>query len=301
MAEYRFAVLDKGRLDLNKGETLAIVGESGSGKSVSTNAIMRLLPDNSIIPTEANIKFEGKSILGLTEKEMCKIIGKDISMIFQEPMTSLNPYQRVGRQIEEILMVHKGMRRKDARNRVIELLEKVQIPDSKLKAESYPHQLSGGQRQRVMIAMALSNDPDLLIADEPTTALDVTVEKSLLELLKDLQVQMGMSILFITHELNIVKKFADEVAVMKEGEIVEKGVVNDVFSFPQHAYTKKLLDSIPSPKNNISGEGKPILLSKGLTVNYLTKKSFLKKNLYLTAVNEAAIEVHEGRTTGLVG
>ena len=287
---------------IERGKTLALVGESGSGKSVTALSILKLLPYQiASHSSKSSIKLKGKEIMEMTSSEIRKVRGDSVSMIFQEPMTSLNPYQRVGRQIEEILMVHKGMRRKDARNRVIELLEKVQIPDPKLKAESYPHQLSGGQRQRVMIAMALSNDPDLLIADEPTTALDVTVEKSLLELLKDLQVQMGMSILFITHDLNIVKKFADEVAVMKEGEIVEKGVVNDVFSLPQHAYTKKLLDSIPSPKNNISSEGKPILLSEGLTVNYLTKKSFLKKNLYLTAVNEAAIEVHEGRTTGLVG
>ena len=287
---------------IERGKTLALVGESGSGKSVTALSILKLLPYQiASHSNKSSIKLKGKEIMEMSSGEIRKVRGDSVSMIFQEPMTSLNPYQRVGRQIEEILMVHKGMRRKDARNRVIELLEKVQIPDPKLKAESYPHQLSGGQRQRVMIAMALSNDPDLLIADEPTTALDVTVEKSLLELLKDLQVQMGMSILFITHDLNIVKKFADEVAVMKEGEIVEKGVVNDVFSLPQHAYTKKLLDSIPSPKNNISSEGKPILLSEGLTVNYLTKKSFLKKNLYLTAVNDAAIKVHEGRTTGLVG
>ena len=287
---------------IERGKTLALVGESGSGKSVTALSILKLLPYQiASHSNKSSIKLKGKEIMEMSSGEIRKVRGDSISMIFQEPMTSLNPYQRVGRQIEEILMVHKGMRRKDARNRVIELLEKVQIPDPQLKAESYPHQLSGGQRQRVMIAMALSNDPDLLIADEPTTALDVTVEKSLLELLKDLQVQMGMSILFITHDLNIVKKFADEVAVMKEGEIVEKGVVTDVFSSPQHAYTKQLLDSIPSPKNKISGEGKPILLSEGLTVNYLTKKSFLKKNLYLTAVNDAAIEVHEGRTTGLVG
>ena len=197
-------------------------------------------------------------------------------------------------------MVHKGMRRKQARTNVIDLLKKVHIPDPELKAGSYPHQLSGGQRQRVMIAMALSNDPDLLIADEPTTALDVTVEKSLLELLRGLQMQMGMSILFITHDLNIVKKFADEVAVMKEGEIVEKGIVDSVFASPQHSYTQKLLNSLPAPKNNISTGGSLILVSKGLEVNYLTKKSFLKRSLYLTAVKDVAIEVYKGITTGLV-
>ena len=287
---------------IKKGKTLALVGESGSGKSVTALSILRLLPYQiASHSSKSSIKLEGKEIMKMSSNEIRKVRGDSISMIFQEPMTSLNPYQKVGRQIEEVLMVHKRVRRQEARNKVIDLLEKVQIPDSKLKAESYPHQLSGGQRQRVMIAMALSNDPDLLIADEPTTALDVTVEKSLLELLKGLQLQMGMSILFITHDLNIVKKFADEVAVMKEGEIVERGIVNDVFSFPQHTYTKKLLDSIPSPKINISKEGRPILFSEGLTVNYLTKKSLLKKNLYLTAVDDASIEVHEGRTTGLVG
>ena len=263
---------------IERGKTLALVGESGSGKSVTALSILKLLPYQiASHSSRSTIKLKGKEIMAMSSGEIRKVRGDSISM------------------------VHKGMRRKEARNKTIDLLEKVQIPDPQLKAESYPHQLSGGQRQRVMIAMALSNDPDLLIADEPTTALDVTVEKSLLELLNELQLQMGMSILFITHDLNIVKKFADEVAVMKEGEIVEKGIVKDVFSFPQHAYTKKLLDSIPSPKNNISNDGKPILLSEGLTVNYLTKKSFLNKNLYLTAVNDAAIEVHEGRTTGLVG
>tara|TARA_Y100001001_G_scaffold36802_1_gene30520 strand:+ start:53 stop:1651 length:1599 start_codon:yes stop_codon:yes gene_type:complete len=287
---------------IKKGKTLALVGESGSGKSVTALSILKLLPYQiASHSSKSSIQLKGREIMKMDSNEIRSVRGDSISMIFQEPMTSLNPYQKVGVQIQEVLMVHKGMRRKQARTNVIDLLKKVHIPDPELKADSYPHQLSGGQRQRVMIAMALSNDPDLLIADEPTTALDVTVEKSLLELLKGLQMQMGMSILFITHDLNIVKKFADEVAVMKEGEIVERGIVDNVFSSPQHSYTKKLLDSLPAPKNNISTGGQRILVSKGLEVNYLTKKSFLKRSLYLAAVKDVAIEVYEGRTTGLVG
>ena len=230
---------------IERGKTLALVGESGSGKSVTALSILKLLPYQiASHSAKSSIKLKGKEIMEMSSSEIRRIRGDSISMIFQEPMTSLNPYQRVGRQIEEVLMVHKGMGRREAKDRVIDLFKKVQIPDPNDKSESYPHELSGGQRQRVMIAMALSNDPDLLIADEPTTALDVTVEKSLLELLKDLQAQIGMSILFITHDLNIVKKFADEVAVMKNGEIVEVGKVKEVFSLPKHTYTKKLLDSI---------------------------------------------------------
>ena len=268
---------------IKKGKTLALVGESGSGKSVTALSILKLLPYQiASHSSKSSIQLKGREIMKMDSNEIRSVRGDSISMIFQEPMTSLNPYQKVGVQIQEVLMVHKGMRRKQARTNVIDLLKKVHIPDPELKADSYPHQLSGGQRQRVMIAMALSNDPDLLIADEPTTALDVTVEKSLLELLKGLQMQMGMSILFITHDLNIVKKFADEVAVMKEGEIVERGIVDNVFSSPQHSYTQKLLDSLPAPKNNISTGGQRILVSKGLEVNYLTKKSFLKRSLYLS-------------------
>jgi len=248
---------------IKKGKTLALVGESGSGKSVTALSILKLLPYQiASHSSKSSIQLKGREIMKMDSNEIRSVRGDSISMIFQEPMTSLNPYQKVGVQIQEVLTVHKGMRRKQARTNVIDLLKKVHIPDPELKADSYPHQLSGGQRQRVMIAMALSNDPDLLIADEPTTALDVTVEKSLLELLKGLQMQMGMSILFITHDLNIVKKFADEVAVMKEGEIVERGIVDNVFSSPQHSYTQKLLNSLPAPKNNISTGGQEFLYPK---------------------------------------
>ena len=300
--DFSFDAVRSISFSIKRGRTFALVGESGSGKSVTALSILKLLPYQIASHSrQSSIKLREKELLTMSLNEIRKIRGDSISMIFQEPMTSLNPYQRVGRQIEEVLMVHKGMGRSEAKDRVIDLFRKVQIPDPENKAESYPHQLSGGQRQRVMIAMALSNDPDLLIADEPTTALDVTVEKSLLELLKDLQVQMGMSILFITHDLNIVKKFADEVAVMKNGEIVETGEVKKVFSLPNHSYTRKLLDSIPPPKSNVRDEGKSILVSQELTVNYLTKKSFFKEDHYLTAVDGASIKVLEGKTTGLVG
>jgi len=288
---------------IDEGKTLALVGESGSGKTVTALSILKLLPYQIASHSQgSSIKVNGREIMEMNPSEIRSVRGDLVSMIFQEPMTSLNPYQTVGTQIEEMLLIHKGMNKKQAKQRVLTLLEKVKIPEPELKANSYPHQLSGGQRQRIMIAMALSNDPDLLIADEPTTALDVTVEKSLLELLKDLQLQTGMSILFITHDLNIVKKFADEVCVMKDGEIVEKGEVKEVFSNPKHEYTKKLLNSILVPKRNISREGERILFSKDLTVKYLTKRSFIKKNTkYLKAVNNVSIEVYEGRTTGLVG
>jgi len=285
---------------IDEGKTLALVGESGSGKTVTALSILKLLPYQIASHSQgSSIKVNGREIMEMNPSEIRSVRGDLVSMIFQEPMTSLNPYQTVGTQIEEMLLIHKGMNKKQAKQRVLTLLEKVKIPEPELKANSYPHQLSGGQRQRIMIAMALSNDPDLLIADEPTTALDVTVEKSLLELLKDLQLQTGMSILFITHDLNIVKKFADEVCVMKDGEIVEKGEVKEVFSNPKHVYTKKLLNSILVPKRNISREGERILFSKDLTVKYLTKRSFIKKNTkYLKAVNDVSIEVYEGRTTG---
>lgn len=288
---------------IKEGKTLALVGESGSGKSVTALSILKLLPYQIASHSQdSSIKLHGKEIMEMNANEIRKVRGDSISMIFQEPMTSLNPYQTVGTQIEEVLIIHKGMSKNQARERALTLLEKVKISEPKLKASSYPHQLSGGQRQRIMIAMALSNDPDLLIADEPTTALDVTVEKSLLELLRDLQRQMGMSILFITHDLNIVKRFADEVCVMKEGEIVESGKVADVFSNPGHKYTKKLLNSQPVPKAHISKEGEPLLFSKDLEVKYLIKRSFTKKNnKYLKAVKDVSIEVYKGRTTGLVG
>tara|TARA_Y100000590_G_scaffold122407_1_gene140095 strand:- start:18283 stop:19881 length:1599 start_codon:yes stop_codon:yes gene_type:complete len=300
--EFSFEAVKSVNFSIEEGKTLALVGESGSGKSVTALSILKLLPYQiASHSTNTSIRLKGKEVMDMNSSEIRSMRGGSVSMIFQEPMTSLNPYQKVGTQIEEVLIVHKSMKRGDARKKAINLLEKVHIPDPELKVDSYPHQLSGGQRQRVMIAMALSNNPDLLIADEPTTALDVTVEKSLLELLKELQLQMGMSILFITHDLNIVNKFADEVAVMKDGGIVESGLVKKVFSSPQNSYTKKLLDSLPSPKTDLVDKGNSILTSEGLVVKYLTKKTFLKKDTYFKAVKDVSIKVLQGRTTGLVG
>ena len=216
-----FRAVDGISLQIEKGKTLSLVGESGSGKSVTALSILQLLPEGTVrYLNESSIKFEGKEILNSSKKFLTSLRGNKISMIFQEPMTSLNPYQKVGYQIDETLIIHKNLTKTDARQRTIELLKKVKIPEPEIKVNSYPHQLSGGQRQRIMIAMALANEPDLLIADEPTTALDVTVEKALLDLLSDLQEEFGMSILFITHDLNIVKKFSDNVCVMKGGETV---------------------------------------------------------------------------------
>ena len=211
---------------IEKGKTLSLVGESGSGKSVTALSILQLLPEASVrYSEESSIQFESNQIIASSKQFLTSLRGNKISMIFQEPMTSLNPYQKVGHQIDETLIIHRNFSKKKARQKTIDLLTKVKIPEPEKKVDSYPHQLSGGQRQRIMIAMALANEPELLIADEPTTALDVTVEKVLLELLSDLQKEFGMSILFITHDLNIVKRFSDEVCVMKDGKIVESGEV----------------------------------------------------------------------------
>ena len=217
-----FRAVDNISFDIEKGKTLSLVGESGSGKSVTALSILQLLPEGSVrYSDQSSIKYENKEILGSSKNFLTSMRGNKVSMIFQEPMTSLNPYQKVGFQIDETLIIHRKLNKREARDRTIDLLKKVKIPEPESKVNSYPHQLSGGQRQRIMIAMALANEPDLLIADEPTTALDVTVEKALLELLSDLQEEFGMSILFITHDLNIVKRFSDHVCVMKEGKIVE--------------------------------------------------------------------------------
>ena len=288
---------------IGKGKTLSLVGESGSGKSVTALSVLQLLPEGSASHNQdSSIKFEGKEIIGSSKSFITSLRGNRISMIFQEPMTSLNPYQRVGDQIDETLKIHGGLNSKQARERTIELLEKVKIPEPKKKVISYPHQLSGGQRQRVMIAMALANEPELLIADEPTTALDVTVEKTLLELLTELQEEFNMSILFITHDLNIVKKFSDDVCVMKEGEIIEAGSVNEIFSNPSHAYTKKLLDSIPGKKETLNDEEEILLDAGQVNINYVVSRSlFGKPKEFLNAVKKVDIKIFKGSTTGLVG
>ena len=289
--------------NIEKGKTLALVGESGSGKSVTALSVLQLLPyPIASHSKQSSIKLNKKELLGAKKSFLTSIRGSSVSMIFQEPMTSLNPYQPIGVKIDETLIVHKKLDKREARKKTISLLEQVKIIEPEIKVHSYPHELSGGQRQRVMIAMALANEPDLLIADEPTTALDVTVEKTLLDLLSELQENLGMSILFITHDLNIVKRFSDDVCVMKEGEIVERGTVEEVFSDPKHAYTKQLLDSIPSAKEVLKSEDVNILEATNLEIDYLVGKSFLtRKKKYFKAVKGVDINIYPGSTTGLVG
>ena len=298
-----FRAVDGISLKIEKGKTLSLVGESGSGKSVTALSILQLLPEGTVrYSSESSIKFENDEIIACPKKTLSALRGNKISMIFQEPMTSLNPYQKVGFQIDETLIIHKKLTSKQAREKTIDLLKKVKIPEPETKVDSYPHQLSGGQRQRIMIAMALANEPELLIADEPTTALDVTVEKALLELLSDLQKEFGMSILFITHDLNIVRRFSDEVCVMKEGKIVESGKVKDIFDNPQHSYTVKLLNSIPGKKAELNLENEQLLTGRKVDIKYpITKNIFGKTVDFLNAVKKVDIAIHSGSTTGLVG
>lgn len=289
--------------DLKKGETLAIVGESGSGKSVSTNAVMRLLPDNSIIPPSANIQFEGKSILELSEKEMQDIRGDRIGMIFQEPMTSLNPYMRVGIQVAEALMCHRKVTRSQAKERVLELFNLVHLPNPETAYTKYPHEFSGGQLQRIMIAMALMNEPDILIADEPTTALDVTVQAEVLNLIKEIQEKMGMAILFITHDLGVVKHFADRVIVMCKGDVVEEGQTAELFKNPTEDYTKMLINSIPhGSKDPVADDAVNLLKADDIRVKFLIKSHFIQsRNQYFEAVKGISLELKQGETLGIVG
>src|ERR1700756_4956004 len=241
--------VDRISFDIAKGETLALVGESGSGKSVTALSILRLLPYPAARHPSGAISFKGTDLLKLNERQMRRVRGDDISIVFQEPMTSLNPLHTIEKQIGEILLLHRGLTGLAARQRTIEVLTQVGIPDPATRLKSYPHQMSGGQRQRVMIAMALANEPDLLIADEPTTALDVTVQAQILKLLKDLQARLGMAMLFITHDLGIVRRIADRVCVMKDGKIVEENNVADIFKSPQHPYTQALLNAEPRSHN----------------------------------------------------
>src|SRR5271166_3331047 len=239
--------VDRISFDIAKGETLALVGESGSGKSVTALSILRLLPYPAARHPSGAVNFKGTDLLKLDERQMRRVRGDDISIVFQEPMTSLNPLHTIEKQIGEILLLHRGLTGAAARRRTLEVLTQVGIPEPETRLGSYPHQLSGGQRQRVMIAMALANEPDLLIADEPTTALDVTVQAQILKLLKDLQGRLGMAMLFITHDLGIVRKLAERVCVMKSGKIVEHGAVERVFTAPEHPYTRALLAAEPRP------------------------------------------------------
>ncbi|MCW5690735.1 MAG: ABC transporter ATP-binding protein [Pseudolabrys sp.] len=289
--------------DIGKGETVALVGESGSGKSVTALSVMKLLPYPAAHHPSGTITFKGQELLAMPENEIRKVRGNDITIIFQEPMTSLNPLHTIEKQIGEVLLLHKGMTGQAARARIIELLTQVGIPDPEGRLQSYPHQMSGGQRQRVMIAMALANEPDLLIADEPTTALDVTVQAQILKLLKDIQSRLGMSMLFITHDLGIVRKLADRVCVMQRGEIVEQGAVEDVFTQPQHPYTKALLAAEPKPDPAPPKPDAPVVVkTDDLKVWFPIKRGVLRKVVgHIKAVDGVSVELRKGETLGVVG
>jgi len=303
--------VDSLSLSLQQGETLALVGESGSGKSITALSVLRLLDERHASYPSGQVRYRGEDLLQAPEKRLRQIRGREISMIFQEPMTSLNPLHSVEKQISETLALHKGMRGPQARKRCLELLQLVGIDDPESRLGAYPHQLSGGQKQRVMIAMALANEPDLLIADEPTTALDVTVQKQVLELLQDLQKKLGMAILLITHDLSIVRRYADRVAVLERGKLVEQGETLVLFSAPAHpytrklldAYTRKLLDAEPpdGPRPQPMG-GKPLLSVSNLDVRFPTRKGlFGKVKEYFHAVKHVSFNLESGRTLGIVG
>ena len=290
-------------LHINNGETVALVGESGSGKSVTALSILKLLPYPPASHPGGSIWFEGVDLLNASETQLQRVRGNNISMIFQEPMTSLNPLHSVERQIGETLKLHQGMSDSKATARVIELLNQVGIRDPETRLNSYPHQLSGGQRQRVMIAMALANEPKLLIADEPTTALDVTVQAQILELLADLRKRTGMGLLFITHDLGIVRKIADRVCVMTQGKIVEHGPTEEIFQNPQHEYTKHLLAAEPKgdpPKADLSAE--VVMKGDDIKVWFPIKKGFMRKTVdHFKAVDGIDVTVRAGQTLGIVG
>ena len=289
--------------DIKRGETVALVGESGSGKSVTALSVLQLLPYPAASHPTGSIRFQGKELVGASTRELLSVRGNRISMIFQEPMTSLNPLHTIERQVNEVLILHKGLSREAARKRTLELLEQVGIPDAANRLDAYPHQLSGGQRQRVMIAMALANEPDLLIADEPTTALDVTIQAQILKLLKSLQARYGMALLFITHDLGIVRKMADRVCVMTQGRIVEQGPVAEVFDRPQHSYTQHLLSAEPKGRPAAADPAAPeILRLDDLKVHFPIRRGVMRRTVgHVKAVDGVSLALREGHTIGLVG
>ncbi|MBY5314258.1 dipeptide ABC transporter ATP-binding protein [Rhizobium leguminosarum] len=289
--------------DIAKGEVVALVGESGSGKSVSANSILRLLPYPSASHPSGEILFKGKDLLKASERALREVRGNDITMIFQEPMTSLNPLHTIEKQIAEILALHQGLTGQPARERVLELLNQVGIREPEKRLKAYPHELSGGQRQRVMIAMALANRPELLIADEPTTALDVTVQAQILELLRQLKAVHGMSMLFITHDLGIVRKFADRVCVMTKGRIVETGTVEEVFANPKHEYTRHLLASEPRGEPPLADPSKPLVMEgSDIRVWFPIKSGLMRRVVdHVKAVDGIDLSLRAGQTLGVVG
>jgi microcin C transport system ATP-binding protein len=295
--------VDQISFSIKRGECVALVGESGSGKSVSALSILKLLPYPAASHPSGSIRFRGRDLLTTAENEMREIRGNDISIIFQEPMTSLNPLHTIEAQIGEILFLHNGIRGAMARARTLELLTQVGIPDPHTRLQSYPHQLSGGQRQRVMIAMALANEPDLLIADEPTTALDVTVQAQILALLAEIRARLGMSLLFITHDLGIVRRIADVVCVMNSGKIVEQGPVEQVFTAPKHSYTRDLLAAEPKPDPAPPRPNEPVVMSAdNLKVWFPVKRGLLRRTVdHIRAVDGVSLAVRKGETLGVVG
>jgi microcin C transport system ATP-binding protein len=287
---------------VDKGEVLALVGESGSGKSVTALSIMQLLPGSAEI-FQGKIAFLGKELLSQPEDEIMRLRGERISMIFQEPMSALNPLHLIEKQIAEVIILHRGGTADSVRPRVLELLELVGLEDPPQWLTRYPHELSGGQRQRVMIAMALANDPDLLIADEPTTALDVTIQAQILALLKELQARLGMAILLITHDLGIVRHMAQRVCVMRHGELVETGEAKAIFENPQHEYTKMLINSEPKGSvEPLQTDAKLLLKAENLKVYFPIRKGLLRKVVdYVRAVDDVSFSLSEGETLGVVG
>ncbi|MGO4742702.1 microcin C ABC transporter ATP-binding protein YejF [Serratia quinivorans] len=290
-------------LQIEKAETLALVGESGSGKSVTALSILRLLPSPPVVYTGGDIQFNGSSLLHAPEAELRKVRGNQISMIFQEPMVSLNPLHTIEKQLAEVLALHRGMRRDVARGEIIQCLDRVGIRNAKGRLKDYPHQLSGGERQRVMIAMAVLTQPKLLIADEPTTALDVTIQAQILLLLKELKQEMGMGLLFITHNLNIVRRLADNVAVMRQGQCVEQNDRIRLFDQPQHPYTQQLLaaenvgDPLPLP-----ADAAPLLKVENLQVSFPIKRGLLRRTVgHHYALKDLSFELKAGESVGLVG
>ena len=286
---------------VEKGETVALVGESGSGKSITALSTVALLPDSATVT--GSVTYGGTQMIGAPDADLRRVRGNDISFIFQEPMTSLNPLHTIEKQLSESIELHQGLRGAAVRARVLDLLAKVGIHDAKSRLGAYPHQLSGGQRQRVMIAMALANGPDLLIADEPTTALDVTIQAQILELLAELKRDEGMSMLFITHDLGIVRRFADRVCVMRDGEIVETGPVADIFDAPQHPYTRMLLAAEPTGRPApVPADAPEIASTEHLKVWFPIQTGLMKRTTgHVKAVNDASFAVRAGETVGIVG
>ena len=300
--DQRQRVVEGVSFDIRKGETLALVGESGSGKSVTAHSILRLLPYPIASHPAGSINYAGQDLLHMSEAKLRGIRGNRIAMVFQEPMTSLNPLHSIEKQINEVLRLHKGLSGKAATARTLELLDLVGIPEPRKRLKAYPHELSGGQRQRVMIAMALANEPQLLIADEPTTALDVTVQLKILELLKDLQARLGMALLLISHDLNLVRRIAHRVCVMQRGKIVEQASCEELFRAPQHPYTQELLGAEPRGEPAANPPGATMLSVEDLRVWFPIKKGLLRRTVdYVKAVDGINFSLPQGQTLGIVG